>query len=46
MFQKLAAHENAWVEAENVERLKTALTSLAFGFALLVGLVGLVIGLL
>lgn len=46
MFHKLAAHENAWVEAENVERLKTAVTGLVFGLALLIGLTGVIVGLL
>lgn len=46
MLSKLIANENAWVAADNLERLKNALTALGLGAALLVGLAGLVIGLL
>jgi len=46
MFQKLVAQENAWIKADNVERLKVMATTLIFGGALLAGVVGVVVGLL
>ena len=46
MWNKLAAHENPWVEADNIVRLKTAATALLFGLALLTGITTLVVGLL
>ncbi|WP_415907853.1 hypothetical protein [Oleiharenicola sp. Vm1] len=46
MLSKLTANENAWLAADNLERLKNALTALGLGAALLIGLAGLVIGLL
>lgn len=46
MLQKLAAHENPWIQADNLERLKMAATALVYTLALIAGVVGVVVGLL
>lgn len=46
MRAKLTTHENPWVAADNLERLKTGATALVFALALVIGVAGLVIGLL
>lgn len=46
MWAKLTTHENPWVAADNLERLKTGATLLVFAVSLAIGVVGLVVGLL
>lgn len=46
MWTKFTAHENPWVAADNVERLKTAATILGYFLAVTAGLICLAVGLL